>query len=219
MSNISNINKQSLNHLYLERKLAARKVAKIFNCCTTTILNRLREFKIPIRLQNRKSTKYIDKILDKETLIKLYVNQTMTSREIAETFDVSHKSVYHRLKKYHIPRFGRIYDRVLIPENELKKLYLEDLLSAREIAKKYNCDAHTVLDRLDKFKIRRRTRSEANRICYKDVVKYDDNLKFSDYLKEVIQGELLGDGCIAKSSPSSIRAFFSYQASKRDYCE
>lgn len=41
--------------------------------------------------------------LDKNTLYDLYINQKMTSNEIAELFDCTSKSIRNYLIKYNIP--------------------------------------------------------------------------------------------------------------------
>ncbi len=73
-------------------------------------------------------------------------------------------------KKYEIK--GKIYSeaRKLVPKKiniskkKLKELYLEKKISCPKIAKIYRCNKNTIQQRLQEYGIKRRTRSEANKV-------------------------------------------------------
>ena len=96
------------------------------------------------------------KVISKELLLELYKDEELSVFEIIKKLGVSYVSFYKSLKYHNIPKRktqGIHYSA--LTEEILRRLYLEEGLTAREIAQKLGFAAITVKKRLSKFGIRR----------------------------------------------------------------
>jgi len=93
---------------------------------------------------------------------------------------MEHNRIRPNLKGMNNPNFGKF--KVEISEGKLRHLYLVDKLSTVEIGKKIGVCSETVIHYLDRFKIPKRSRSEAISIARKR------DWKNSMYRKNVIKG-------------------------------
>lgn len=89
------ISKEDLYKLYSIEGKSAVRIAKIYNCSDDTILNRLKEFKIP--------STFRVKIL-KDDLQRLYLKENKSTIEIAKIYSCSSGTVSYKLNKFGIPR-------------------------------------------------------------------------------------------------------------------
>jgi len=100
------------------------------------------------------------------TLRDLYLTQKLTMSQIAKLFGCNTEIIRRRLRAHGIPsrsssEAALLQRGVQLSENELYALYVEQQLSTHEIAKRYNCSAATVRQRLRSFDIPVRSRLEA----------------------------------------------------------
>ena len=85
----------------------------------------------------------------KPVLEQLYLEEKLTTTEIAKQLGVSPAVISRRLRAYGIPtRTAADYYRINIPADELHRLYWGDNLSPDEIALVYHCAPETVLHRI-----------------------------------------------------------------------
>ena len=110
--------------------------------------------------------KLIDKI-SPQKLKDLYWHQKMSSPEVAKIYRCNQTTIRRRLKKYGIKirnmsEAMKIYKRVEISKEELRKLYLKEKVTTSEIAKNFNCCQRTILNKLLEYHIPIRTISEAS---------------------------------------------------------
>jgi len=147
------IPKEELIELYKKKKLVPSKIAKVFDCKMTTILNRLREYKIKVRPSNGNFVK-----IAKEELIELYIKQGLTTFEISEKYNCCQATIWKRLKRFGIkvrpPRSPNPY----VPDKEtLLELYVKKRLSSWELEKLHGFSRSTVHRKLRAYGIKTRS--------------------------------------------------------------
>jgi len=111
-----------LKSLYVNKNFSARKIAKIYECSTATVIKRLREAKIPVKLPY----KTVD--ISKDRLIELYVKKKLSTWKIAEILKTSRSLIHRRLKDMKLIRTRSqshiIYNRKNFDGNLKEKAYL-----------------------------------------------------------------------------------------------
>lgn len=127
--------------------------------------------------------KYIN--ISKNQLLKLYKEEKRTTKEIAEIFDCQRNTIENKLKKYNIPSNYRY----IIPEEELIKLYVDEDKTTYEIAEIYGCHRKYISSRLKKIGISIKRHKRKYSFFY--------NQSLTNRQKDILEGSLLGDGCIA----------------------
>lgn len=121
-----------LRELYKERGMSDREIAEKLGC-THGCIGKWRE-KFGIETDH-----YVDDILDDdEELRRLYEVERLSTYDIAEDFDCCEYSVRKRLIEFGIERRSRsdYGNNLLSDHDELRQLYVEDGLTAEEIAKR-----------------------------------------------------------------------------------
>lgn len=99
------------------------------------------------------------KVLEKKLLLKLYNDTNLSLSEITEKLNVSHISLYKSLEYHNIPKRKKTEFRVSkLTEEVLRQMYLEEDLTATEIARRLGFASITIKKRLSKFGIRKRDR-------------------------------------------------------------
>lgn len=99
-----------------------------------------------------------------DCLYELYMNQKMTTQQIADKLGLTYGSVNYYLNKYCIKKNGL---ELNITKEELQKLYCDDNLSLQEIAKIYECCYYSVSKYIRIFGLKRKdTISEYKDILY-----------------------------------------------------
>jgi transposase len=144
--------KEQLYKYYIEEKKSSGEIAKIFNLGRSTILRHLKKNHIPVR----KFTNYKRKLykpLDKDQLYQLYVIENLSSIEIAKRLKTTFDTVIRQLKYYGFGNFIRNSGekRIIIDKEVLYSLYVNQTLSAEEIAVKYRCSNVTILNWLRRY--------------------------------------------------------------------
>lgn len=185
MSNKISISKSQLNFLYFEKRLSARKIAIIFKCDKTAILNKLKRYGIIARHPKSKI------VIQKNDLKNFYLKQKLSTYGVAKIFNCSPTAIYNYLKLYSIQT--RPLKRVEITKSALEELYIYKKYPFSKIAKIYKCNTVCILNKMRKFGIISRSISEAN-------TRYPKN-NFSGDLREkaYMIGFRLGDLRVRKS--------------------
>ncbi len=94
------------------------------------------------------------KELDKETLTRLYIKEKRSLRAIAKMYGLSPTTVRYRSIKYGIKLRENIgLKRVALKKSVLKKLYVKEGRSSKEVAEMLSCSPATVLKRCKEYNI------------------------------------------------------------------
>jgi transposase len=150
-----------LRREYIENKKSTVEIGKIIGMHPRNINTWLKKFEIPIKSPSEAYfTKYdldIEKPSD-EQLRKWYVDEKMSSKEIAEIVGVHYSSIVNWLKKANILRRNASEAKILsntkkgtckrkkkISDEKLCRLYIEERKSTNEIGKILNVSGTTVL--------------------------------------------------------------------------
>ena len=168
------INKERLVEL-TKNKLSDREVSKILNVGRATVSKYRKE-------QNIKS-QYVpekDYGITREELYDLYVNQEMSQTDIAKLKQIARGAVRKLLIKYNIPRkpaseVAKIKQlkypkksRIKMSANEMWRLYKEELMHPKEIAKKAGCTETCIYQKIRELgkKIVRNEMAKARRLKF-----------------------------------------------------
>lgn len=151
-----------LQELYVEQKLPATKISDRLGCGKKTIYRWMDKFGIETRDCYNEDT--IDKLDDRERLYDLYVEQKLSTIEIADKFDVGQSTVHRKLDKNDIERrnIGGCADAPWRDKEKLYRLYAEKKLSTHEIANRLGASGGcTIVKWLREYGIAVRSQSEA----------------------------------------------------------
>ena len=135
------IDKSILQKLYVEESKSIEAIAAILTCNPTTVLRRLKEYKIPVRDGRIKG-------LTKRLLQKFYVKEGRSTREIGKLFGCSRYPVQSRCREFGIPLRDPRLPRIVIRDETLQRLYLKEDRSIAEIAKIVGCCYRTIYNRV-----------------------------------------------------------------------
>ena len=135
---IRELDKATLQRLYLKEKKSVRDIAKISRCSPTKVRYRCIKYGIKLRVStwNRRIN------LKKSDLVKLYVKEGKSPKEVAEILSCSSMTVIKRCKEYGIPLRSQKIEGITKPL--LHKLYIKEGKTTREIAKKLGCSSNLV---------------------------------------------------------------------------
>lgn len=92
---------------------------------------------------------------DAEWLRQKYHDEDLSTTEIAELVDVSQPTISDWLNRHDIETrdFGDPGKRVDVPEDELRRLYVDEGLPAERIGERIGCSKGTILNRLHEYGI------------------------------------------------------------------
>ena len=94
-------------------------------------------------------------VIPKENLRSLYLNQKLSTYQIAKMYRCYPTVIQDRLKEYRI-RTRHPKQKIFIKREALEKLYLTKKLSIYKIAKIYNCASSAIYYKLKEYKIKTR---------------------------------------------------------------
>lgn len=135
---------------------------------------------------------------DKELLRHLYIDNQYSIRQIAAMLNCSRSAVFQALHRFEIPmRQQRKFLSTLYDQKWLEREYIEKKQSAEIIARSLKCHPLTVLYWLRKHQIPVRSHNEATHLAN------GRHLKLQPPLIELLEGELLGDGCLLSNKWSA----------------
>ena len=148
---------------------------------------------------------------DREWLHNKYVVEERSGGEIADIVGCTNGNVYRALNDFEIDRrenTPRYQYRELHNGEWLHEQYVEKQKTAPEIAKDVGCNVQHVYSVLNKYDIETRPGGGIPN-------QLEDGL--SQYAKELIEGELLGDGCLQRRNEGSESASYTHGTSRREY--
>lgn len=115
------IPKDILYDLYVNQKLSKKKIGEIYECGATTIDRRLIEYNISPRTTPNYKVSYK---LDRELVIKMFIEKNMTICDIAQKFGIGHSGIRLLLQREKLDT-GLNNSRKKYDIVALKKRYLE----------------------------------------------------------------------------------------------
>ncbi|MDL0133537.1 helix-turn-helix domain-containing protein [Halobacterium salinarum] len=146
----------TLRHLHFEEELTADQIADRLGCSPGTIHNHMKKNDIDYNPQIGKPWH------DKDKLINYYHGKNYTLQEMADMWECSRTAVRNAMQNHGIDRKGRgtygdLYeDEPWRDEQTLRKLYKEQGLLTKKIAKRLGCSRKTVNKWIREFGIERR---------------------------------------------------------------
>lgn len=152
---------QEMIRLYREG-LSMREVGEKFNISRQRIERIFKKAGVETRKQTKSQTfleslkKRRKKIVPKELILKYYKLEKMPVRDILKKLNITLPSFYKNLVYHDIERRiseGIVYSR--LTKSVLCRLYLEEKLTAKQIADKLGYSPVTVKNRLSKYGIRK----------------------------------------------------------------
>jgi len=157
---------QTLRELYIEEGHAQHEIATELGCDQGTVSKWLKEFNIPIRSQGHHARK--DALWDETSLREMYVEEEMSTVEMAERLSCSAAGVTHALERFSIQR--RSFSEANLEEDLaplrdkqwIEEQYLANGRSAADIAAEVGCSKVHVLRILKNHGIPRRSTSLAH---------------------------------------------------------
>lgn len=147
----TDVSDDDIRRLYISGGQTAAEIAAHLGCPTTTVYNRLQRLGVPRRpAVPRRRTRPAD-----DDLRRLYSNEGLTLRQLAERYSVTRQAVQQWLVAAGIPR-----RRPAAPDNDpdvatLIALYAEGW-SGPELARRFGCSSTTVYGRLERAGVPRR---------------------------------------------------------------
>lgn len=154
----------SMKSLYVNKHYSLKRLAPLYGCSYATIRKNLNDMGVNTRENTkRKSLSQEDLNLMK----KLYLESHYTFEQLANIFNCHPKTCYYYLKGIGVS-ISRKGSPAVINEKQfeqIKKLYLEELLSTTRIAKIFNCSISSVRNYLIRNGIPRRSREEGKFIA------------------------------------------------------
>lgn len=98
------------------------------------------------------------RILEKDLLTEFYVTEGLSIKELQKRFNLGYKLIRKSLVYYRIPiRRGNLLPKSVLTRDLLTKLYLDQNLTAGEIAARLGYQVITIKTRLSKLGIKKRT--------------------------------------------------------------
>ena len=143
-----------LRYLYETRKLSTYKIARRYNCDSSVIQNRLKEYGLFVRSPKKKI------LISKRTLKYLYIKRKLSIYKIAKIFKCASSCIYNKLKEYDIET--RPLKKINITKYTLQDLYIKQCMAIGTIAKLYKCSPAVILEKMRKYGIDSRSKHEAN---------------------------------------------------------
>lgn len=144
-----------LRQKYVHEQQQPKEIIEELGCSRTAFYDWVNKF----GLKEEREAKIDRPWRDKNVLRELYVEQEMTLFEVADELGCSGSAVQTNLEKVGIGTRdlgGTDPDAEWKQEDTLRRLYHEEGLTTREVARKYDIDQKTVLNWMDKHDIDRR---------------------------------------------------------------
>jgi 5-methylcytosine-specific restriction endonuclease McrA/transposase len=190
------ISKEELYDLYWNKQLTTYEIAKKFGSNHhESIRHKLNKFGITLRTKSEASmlnagTNYkIINGLTRSKLEKLYLKEGLSPNNISKIFGCSKWLISKKLLDFKIRKKTRkeYYDIIKIPKKELVYLYNIKKMTTPKLAKHFNCGKTTILYKMDKYGIKRRSRKEVYKLNIKEY-NYPGYVDGRTPLRSIIRG-------------------------------
>ena len=144
---IKDLDEDTLKRLYLKEKMSIREIAQMLGWSPSTVRYRCIKYGIKLRPStwNRKVN------IKKSVLMRLYVKENKSIREVAEILSCSRTTLRKRCKEHAIPLRSQKVEGLTKPL--LHKLYVKEGKTTRDIAKIMGCSANPIRIKCKKFGI------------------------------------------------------------------
>jgi transcriptional regulator with XRE-family HTH domain len=138
--------------------------------------------------------------IPKDELKRLYKDEEMTQKELANYFDCGSSTIGRKMKKYNIKTRS---NKKHIPKDELKRLYKDEEMTQKEVANHFNVSIALIQRRLNDYNIDTRGKDyhKLTEKIFKTRIKelYDnDYTLLSKFVDGKTKVELLHDVCDSK---------------------
>lgn len=137
--------KDNLKRLYKQEGLTTYEIADKFGCCEYSVRQRLIKFNIDRR--SASSDYAHDLLSDSDELERLYVDERLSTHEIAERADTTPSAVRYWMRKYDISSRSISEANTTFSDadlEEIESLYWEDGHSTREVANVFDTHSATI---------------------------------------------------------------------------
>jgi predicted HTH domain antitoxin len=148
--------------MYVNQGMSLRKIGKIFDVNYHTIAKRLEEKNITIKT----SRETIEKQVDIEKMVDMYVNQRINSREIGKKLNIGEVTVQNKLKQLGVKkRNNREAQTIELDIVRLEDMYVNQKMSSTKIGEIMGVHPNTILKNLKILGIPIRSKSEATALA------------------------------------------------------
>ena len=125
----TNITKENLYNLYVNKKYTLEKAAKFFKVSKKVISDKCKEYDIKVRYRGGCAPKGIKE----KDLLQMYINQKFSMLKIAKSYGCAVSTIQSYFKKYKIKARDR---SIIILKKDLEDLYVNQKLSISKISEK-----------------------------------------------------------------------------------
>lgn len=147
------ITEDELRDRAISRRMTDRSIARELSVCSVTVMHWRQQFGIEQPPAEKKPAVYSrprrKMYLSEAEIRDLYVGQGLSQQEIAARYNVTQATVSNWLRKYGIAAAspgGRI--SILLPNDEVRRLYVDEKQPMVSIAKHFGCGESTVRQNL-----------------------------------------------------------------------
>ncbi len=179
------ISKTVLQNLYISRGFSSGQIAKRYRCEKTAILNRLREYYIPLRHPKSPLNP------NRKVLHDLYIDQNLSPYKIAEQLNCNPSTIRNWLKTYEFPI--RKKKLITVSKARLSYLYYDKKMSLSGIGHRLGYTPSGIFGAFKKLRLPLRTTSQSSKYHF-----FRSNFDGSKPLKAYLIGFRIGDLYVKK---------------------
>lgn len=147
--------------MYVNQGMSVRKIGRIFDAHNSTIKRRLEEKNITIKPPTQASREIIEKQIDIEKMVDMYLNQKINTAEIGKKLNIHQATVLRKIKTLGVKRRTAGRKAIELDIVKLEDMYVNQKMSTSKIGKIMGVDPQTILNNLKILGIPRRNGSEA----------------------------------------------------------
>jgi biotin operon repressor len=130
-----------------------------------------------------------------ETLRELYIDKQMSQRQIAKHLDCSLTAVQAKMRLYgmslrSVAETMALRDDLVIPFEELRRLYIDEKRTQKQIAEHFGCSQQAIQRHMKKLNLEARDTSEANMLRNDSFRRdFDGSLSLKAYMLAFCKGD------------------------------
>jgi transposase len=178
--------------MYVNQGMSLKKIGEIFDVSYHPIKDRLKEKNITIKPSHQASREILEKQVDIEKMVDMYVNQKMNLAEIGEKLNICRMTVCNKLKQLGVKMRTKGESRIIeLDIVKLEDMYVNQKMSTRQIGEIMGVNRKTILVKLEILGIPRRSQSEINEL--RNTQKKKDNSRKNMSTRNIVGR---GSSCI-----------------------
>jgi len=178
--------------MYVNQGMSLKKIGEIFDVSYHPIKDRLKEKNITIEPSHQASREILEKQVDIEKMVDMYVNQKMNLAEIGEKLNICRMTVCNKLKQLGVKMRTKGESRIIeLDIVKLEDMYVNQKMSTRQIGEIMGVNRKTILVKLEILGIPRRSQSEINEL--RNTQKKKDNSRKNMSTRNIVGR---GSSCI-----------------------